>query len=261
MKRGRNKTIGIVGGMGPEAGNMLFYNILKHTPAASDQEHLPVILMSFPGEIEDRTAFCEGRVTVNPAFRIAAIILQLEKAGAEVAGIACNSSHIPAIYDVIQDELAKAQSSIQLLHLPGETVRYLKHNYPQVRKVGLMTTNGTYRSRLYYDLLVADDFEVIMPDPVFQDTVIHNIIYNDLFGIKANAALVTPDAALLAEKALQFFQQQGAEAVILGCTELSFIQKMTTPPGMILIDSGEALAKALINASMSHHTINLLMQD
>lgn len=261
MKPQKHKTIGIVGGMGPEAGNMLFYNILKHTPAVTDQDHLPVILMSFPGQIEDRTAFYEGRVLVNPAYRIADIILKLEKAGAEVAGIACNSSHIPAIYDVIQDELAKAQSRIQLLHLPGETVRYLKHNYPGIKKVGLMTTNGTYRSRLYYDLLVADDFEVIMPDPVFQDTVIHNIIYNDRFGIKANAAIVTPEAALMAEQALQFFQQQGAEAVILGCTELSFIQKMTTAPGLLLIDSGVALAKALIKASLSHHTINLLMQD
>lgn len=259
MKPDKYKTIGILGGMGPEAGSMLFHSILKYTPAASDQEHLPVILMSFPGEIDDRTAFYEGRVKVNPAYRIAEIILRLEKAGAEVAGIACNSSHIPLIYDKVLEQLAAAQSRIQLLHLPRETVRYLKKNHPEIKKVGLMTTNGTFRSGLYYDLLDAENFEVIMPSDEFQCTVIHNIIYNEHFGIKSNAARVTQEAVQLAEKALHYFQERGAGAVILGCTELSFMQQMVSGTGMVLVDSIEALAKALIRESFAGNMSRVLV--
>lgn len=259
MKADKHKTIGIVGGMGPEAGNQLFSYILKHTPAAKDQDHLPVILMSFPGDIEDRTAFFEGRVKVNPAYRIAEIIRKLEMAGAETVGIACNSSHMPVIYDKILEQLAKGKSGIQLLHLPGETIQYLKKNYPETKKVGLMTTNGTWRSGLYHDLLHAGSFEVINHSTEFQHTVVHNIIYNEDFGIKSNAGRVTPEATELAEQALHFFQQQDADVVILGCTELSFIRNIISSKNLTLIDSSEALAKALIRESMAYNPVSLLV--
>src|SRR5215213_8942139 len=104
MDRGRNKTIGIVGGMGPQAGVALLNSITCMTGAAKDQEHLSAILMSFPGEVEDRTSFLEGNVSINPAYSIANIISRLEIAGANIIGIACNTSHAPRIYNVITEE-------------------------------------------------------------------------------------------------------------------------------------------------------------
>ena len=52
--------IGIVGGVGPYAGLDLAEKIFDQTDARSDQEHLPVALLSILGEIEDRTAFILG---------------------------------------------------------------------------------------------------------------------------------------------------------------------------------------------------------
>src|SRR6187402_3337971 len=102
-----NKVIGIVGGMGPQAGAALFNDILRQTNAMTDQQHLSTILMSFPGDIADRTAFLEGEPVVNPAFVIAQVIKKLENAGAEIIGMACNTSHAPEIYDVVTEQLSR----------------------------------------------------------------------------------------------------------------------------------------------------------
>lgn len=246
MSHTENKMIGIVGGMGPEAGLVLFSNILKHTPASKDQEHLPVILMSFPGDIVDRTAFYEKKTLINPAFKIAEVVLKLEEAGAQIAGIACNTSHVPEIFEEIIAKLKQANSKIKLLHMPDETVNYLQRNHGDIKRVGLMTTNGMYKSALYARLLCKAGFDVVLPDEDFQNSVIHEMIYNSIYGIKANPARVTTEAAELAARSINFFRQNNAQAVILGCTELSFIKDMQPASGLLMVDSNESLAMALV---------------
>jgi len=55
------KTVGIIGGMGPEATLDLFYKIIKATPVKKDQDHIHIIIDNFP-QIPDRTAFLLGKV-------------------------------------------------------------------------------------------------------------------------------------------------------------------------------------------------------
>jgi len=123
-------VIGIVGGMGPQAGLALFNSIMRQTNAATDQQHLSTILMSFPRHIVDRTAFLEGVTDINPGFSIAAVIQKLERAGASIAGISCNTSHCPRIFEIIVRELRKQNSSIQLLNMPLETCACIRERYP-----------------------------------------------------------------------------------------------------------------------------------
>src|SRR5690554_3400281 len=106
--------IGIAGGMGPYSGLDLLNKIFDNTLADSDQEHLDAILLSTPSIIEDRTQFLLGNVKVNPAFAITKILLKLERSGATVAGIPCNTAHSDIIFKVIQQELEKAKSKIKL---------------------------------------------------------------------------------------------------------------------------------------------------
>lgn len=49
----KTKTVGIIGGMGPEATLDLFYKIIKATPAKKDQDHIHIIIDNFP-QIPDR---------------------------------------------------------------------------------------------------------------------------------------------------------------------------------------------------------------
>ncbi|MCE7996916.1 MAG: hypothetical protein HEP71_33450 [Roseivirga sp.] len=50
----QHKLIGIVGGMGPQAGVALHEAIIRRTPVEKDQDHLSVVLMTYPGEITAR---------------------------------------------------------------------------------------------------------------------------------------------------------------------------------------------------------------
>jgi aspartate racemase len=255
-----DNVIGIVGGMGPQAGNALFNRITCNTPATSDQEHLPVILASFPSEITDRTLYLDGLVRENPAHAINLVIERLEQAGAAIIGIACNTSHAPAIFDVIREGLLARSSTVQLLHMPNETCQYIRQHMPMVSRVGLMTTNGTYRSRLYKNILESMGYEVVVPDPEFQNDVIHRMVYDPEWGIKANPAEIRQEVKMLLERALDFFSGANTEAIILGCTEFSLLFKKTMARGMPLVDATDCLAKALVRIATAH-TGELLVFD
>ncbi|MEW7293178.1 aspartate/glutamate racemase family protein [Aquimarina sp. 2304DJ70-9] len=246
MSLKQKKIIGIIGGMGPQAGLDLFQNILSNTNAKIDQHHLSTILMSFPREIVDRTSFLEGLVNENPAYSIIKIIEKLEFAGANIIGMACNTSHCPKILNVIQKELKDSGCKAKLLHMPDETCKHLKKVYQKHAKVGLMTTNGTYKTGLYKDLLKQYDFEPIVPDFHFQDHVINRMIYDKDFGIKTSVNADHPELQILLNKAISYFKQQKVDAIILGCTELSLILKEKSIEGMSLIDPANILAKALV---------------
>jgi aspartate racemase len=241
-----DKIIGIVGGMGPRAGVALCNSIVSQTAATMDQEHFSIVLLSFPGEIVDRTAFLEGRSAVNPALNIAGIIRKLEAAGAGVAGIACNTCHSPLIFDVLLEELNKTNCGVQLLHMPVETCRFIREDHPYIRRVGVMTTNGTYRSGVYVRVLEDHGYEIVNADPGFQNDVIHRMVYDANFGLKSCPRGVTPEVKALMDTALDYFRMQGAEAVILGCTELSLVEMADRVEGLLVVDSTAALARALI---------------
>src|SRR5688572_19505545 len=102
--------IGIAGGAGPFAGLDLLRKVMEETVADKDQEHVSVIMISRPEIISDRTEFLVGREKLNPAFAIAGIMLDLERAGANIAAIPCNTAHARPIFDVIQNELDKRGS-------------------------------------------------------------------------------------------------------------------------------------------------------
>ncbi len=243
---GEEKVIGIVGGMGPHAGAALFNGILRNTRASTDQQHLSAILMSFPGEIVDRTLFLEGKTTVNPAFRIVKVIKKLEAAGAELVGIACNTCHALPIYDVIMEELDKINSPVKMINMPVETCRTIAEKYYGARRVGVMATNGTYKSGLYRRLLREWGFDIVQPRAEFQNDIIHRMIYDPEFGIKAQGGFISSQVQGLMEKAIDYFKEQDTDAIILGCTELSLTVTGSKIRGIQMVDSTECLARALV---------------
>ncbi|PUZ30109.1 aspartate racemase [Chitinophaga costaii] len=243
----RNNTIiGIVGGMGPQAGAALFNELICGTTAGTDQEHLSVALLSFPGLIADRTAFLEGHTDINPAFAIAGLIGRLEATGASIIGIACNTSHAPAIYDEVKQQLNNTNSQVKLLHMPQETCHFIKRQYTHVQRVGVLGTDGTYRSGIYRTILERMGYEIVWPDFTFQHEVIHRMVYDENFGIKASPRSVTAEVQQLMEKALGYFSSRGTDLIILGCTEFSTVLTTGMSHSMQLVDSTHVLAMALI---------------
>lgn len=255
-----NLVIGIVGGMGPQAGITLFNKILCHTPAVADQEHLSTVMISFPGDIVDRTAFLEGKTDVNPAGKITEIITRLEAAGAEIIGIACNTSYAPEIYNPIVQRLSEMKSRAKVLHMPLETCRVIRDFGDRVRRVGIVCTNGTYHAGIYKDMLTDLGYVAVIPDLAFQNNVIQRLIYDRSFGIKSNPSGVSNEVKVLLEKTFLYFRKNRTDAIILGCTDLSAIITEEKIDGMFVVDSTLALAKALIRDATGVHVHSMEAQ-
>ena len=81
--------IGVIGGMGPYAGIDLVKNIFDMTKASSDQEHVPLSMISLPHLIEDRTAFLLGKSQNNPGIILSEIAMKLIEQGATAIGMPC----------------------------------------------------------------------------------------------------------------------------------------------------------------------------
>ncbi len=248
----RPAVIGIVGGVGPFAGLDLQRKILEQTVAARDQDHLPVIAVSWPARIADRTEFLLGQERVNPAQAIVEQLRLLAGAGATLAAIPCNTAHAPAIFDVVVDRLtgrgADFERPPRLLNMIDETAAHLADRFPTLRTVGVLSTTGTWRTRLYPAALEPRGFRVVVPDETLQLETVHPAIYDPTRGIKATGA---PSAWARAglTRAIAALRDQGAEAIILGCTELPLAFPQRSLDSLPLVDPTLALARALIGAA------------
>lgn len=242
------KIIGIVGGAGPFAGLDLCQKILEETIAEKDQDYLTVLNWSQPNRILDRTEFLLGHVDENPGVAIAEQVRRLGEAGAAVVAIPCNTAHSPPIYDVIEAELKRQQVQVKFLHLVEETAVFLQKHYPHIKHVGILSTTGTYRAQIYPNCLQPMGFEALVPNIELQETHIHPAIYDLTYGIKATGT-ATPRARTDLLTGAEALRQQGAEAVILGCTEIPLAIPETTIDDMVVIDPTRILARALIRES------------
>lgn len=240
------QMIGVVGGVGPFAGVDLLRKIAEQTEAARDQDHLPVLSISHPGPIGDRTAFLLGREPVNPGYAMAEQVRLLARMGATVVGIPCNTAHAPRIFDVIRAETADLP--IRLLHMIEEVGRFLQANHPEVERVGILSTTGTMLAGVYPQVLEGVGFTAVTPPMSLQESRIHPAIYDPGYGIKAQSPVTERARAnLLAGVAV--LQEAGAQAVILGCTEIPLAIPEDHIDDTVIIDPTLILAQALILAA------------
>jgi len=241
------KIIGVVGGVGPYAGLDLVRKIFDQTVADSDQQHLPVALLSLPSRIEPRTEYLLGNVKTNPAGAVSEIIIQLTKLGAAAVGIPCNTMFAGPIFDVILEKLRAARCPLTPVHMIKKTAEYVRDNHPEIKKAGLLCTWGTYQSNIYPDCLEPQGLQVIVPDEKIRKEVVHQVILDPDYGIKAQSHPVTAKARRQLLQVIEDLQAQGAQAVILGCTELPLAIPENKIGSTIIIDPTLILARTLIN--------------
>lgn len=254
----RTGAIGIVGGVGPYAGLDLMRKIMDQTPARKDQEHLPILHFCCPDQIPDRTEFLCGRVSQNPGEALGRIMAQLVQAGATVLGIPCNTAHAPAILDVAlrhvpsvqtvldTDSYSATQSTppVRFVHMIDAVGEHLRTLQPAVTTVGLLSTMGTAHAGIYPATL-SRSVTVLVPDASGLERV-QLAITSPVYGLKAQSNPVHPNArnALLAEA--RSLITAGAQAVILGCTEIPLALTEPAIDGVPLVDATAVLAQSLI---------------
>jgi len=239
-------SIGVLGGMGPHAGFDLAVKITNQTLAATDHEHLPVVVLSVPHTIPDRSTFLLDRTQPSPIPALINLAEQLERAGAGAIGIPCNTAHAAPILEPLVDALATRGSKIRVVDMIQETVRHIQNAYPAVQRVGVLSTTAVYRLRLYANALKAAGLMTVAPDESMQETIVNPTIFDAAWGLKAQAHPVTTAARAHLLDAIAALKAQGAEAIILGCTELPLAVPEPTVDGLPMVDPTVVLARALI---------------
>lgn len=237
--------IGILGGMGPQAGLDLAEKIIGLTRTSRDQDHLPFVLFSLPEMVSDRTAFLLGRQATNPAHAIADQFESMASLGCTVAVMACNTAHAGPIFDVALGLLGEKGVTLRILHMVRETVAHIVHTWPGMNRVGVLGTEGTYATGLYDQALADAGLETVLPSAEIREQV-HGAIYSTDFGIKARPGTVSKEADKRIRAAVRHLLERGAEAVILGCTELPLAVTEKQIDGIPVLDPATIIAEKLI---------------
>ena len=221
------KRLGIIGGLGPMATAYFLRLVVEMTDAKTDQEHIEVLLHSKP-QIPDRTRYILGLSEENPMPELLAVGKSLTAQGAEVIAIPCITAHF------FQKQLEK-EIGCQIIHAIEETGKYL--NQEQISHVGIMATAGTIESKLFQEILGKYRITCSIPDQEGQDKVMH-IIYED---VKAGKPI---EMDLFQEVSKALFEE-GAQVILLGCTELSMAKRDHVLSAGYL-DVMEVLARAAV---------------
>jgi aspartate racemase len=158
----------------------------------------------------------------------------LEQIGSSFIIIPCNTAHF--FIDEVQSGV-----KIPILNMIKETVNFISRNYPDVKKVGLLATTGTIKSKVYEKELRKEGIKTIIPKQEDQELLVMESIYGRM-GIKSKYKIYP---RRLLEKAGNNLTKSGAELIICGCTEISMLldQKKVS---YVLINPSEIIAKVAV---------------
>ena len=227
----KEKSIGIIGGMGPDATVDLFKKIIQSTPAACDQEHIRVVIDNNPKIPDRQKAIFEN--AADPAPAITATAKNLEKAGADLLLIACNSAH--HYFDAATESV-----SIPVLNIMTETAAFCRLRFPTLKVYGLLAGSSTAKLGLYAKAFDKISSRILVPTPKDQDTVLGCI-----YAVKAGEPIANIKPRLL--EVIETLKDMGAQAIILGCTEVPIVLK-DGDHALAFIDATDVLAKAAVAA-------------
>lgn len=233
--------LGVIGGLGPMATAHFFQLLVEMTAAETDQEHMEILIHNCPS-IPDRTQYILGKSTEDPVEQMAAIGRELAQMQADILAIPCVTAHY------FHQEL-EARIHLPIIHAVWESARYLwERGY---RRVGIMATDATVQMGIFEESMRKFGITCVYPGEESQKKVMHLIYEN----VKAGKPI---EKNLFDTVAGELFSD-GAEVILLGCTELSMIkQKQMTGAGCL--DVTEVLAKICVEkcARLKHEYEELI---
>lgn len=214
------KPLGVLGGMGPAATVAFLQRLLELTPAREDEDHIRV-LMDMNPQVPNRHRDPPGAKEA-----LGAMAARLRDMGAEALAMPCNTAHAHA--DAIR---AAGVPFLDMIELTAAEAAG-----QGAARVGVLATPGGQ------DLYVAE-LERRGLTPVTPAVGGRRAFLDLVFAIKAGD-LGEPRRAEMRSLA-QALIDQGAEAIIAGCTEIPLVMGQADV-GVPLIDSAEVLARACV---------------
>ena len=200
------KTIGIIGGMSWESTAQYYALINRETAKRRGGLHSAPILLDSLDFAEIEALQSEGDWT-GAGERLAASARRLETAGAEMLVLATNTMHIVA-------QSIEAATTIPFLHIADPTADALIADGAEI--VGLLGTRFTMEMDFYKDRLRKRGIDPIVPE--VDRTNLDGIIYNELC-----RGIISDASRSIYVAAIERLAARGAQAIILGCTELGLL--------------------------------------
>lgn len=225
----KSPLVGILGGMGPAATADFYSKLIAVTPAATDQEHLRVMIWADP-TVPDRSLAIAGDGE-DPTAALAAGAQKLADAGAAFYVVACNGAH--AFLPRVREEV-----DLDYLSIVEVTAEYVS-SLPYAKRAGLLATGATLQSDLYQQALSISGVEPVLPSDEDQRTVMEAI-----YAVKSRR-LHGEQRAALADVASRL-GEAGADVIIAACTEipLAISEQESVRP---LIDPAYLLANRVVH--------------
>jgi len=205
----KQKSLGVIGGMGPKATSLFFEQIIEQTDADHDQEHIDMFILNH-ATLPDRTSVIlaeEGEVFLEA---VANDLRLLEAAGVSNIAIPCNTSHY--FYNDMQQ-----MTNINIINMVDETLKVIYDKYGAHCKIGILATNGTVSSGVYLTGSNKYNMQLHMPNEAIQEHVM-DIIYNK---VKRNLPVEPSEFEGIINSLLV---DDNCNCVIIACTELSCIE-------------------------------------
>jgi len=227
------KTIGLIGGMSWESTAHYYAILNRETSRRLGGLHsAPVIVHSVdfaPIEALQRAGDWDAAGEI-----LAGVAEALQAQGCGVIGLATNTMHIvaPAI---------TARLSVPFVHIATPTADALLAD--GIETVGLLGTRFTMEKRFYIEELEARRLKVLVPDVGI--TNLNGIIYEELC-----LGIVRDESRRIYVDAIARLAARGAEAVILGCTEIGMLIDDSVSP-LPTYDTTDLHAKALVEAALA----------
>ncbi len=226
------QRLGVLGGMGPLAGAAFALRVVQLTPAENDQQHIPVLLCNDPA-VPDRSSALMGHGP-SPLPAMLRGIHTLLAGGVDCIAIPCNTAHL--WFDELQ-----AASTVRLFHIVESVTADLRRQGVMHGKVGILGTPATIATGLYQRHLQAAGYAPIEPTPA----EVQRCCVPAISAVKGNRI---DEAFEPAAEGIRLLARRGANAVVLGCTELPLAVPAARRGefGVVLTDSIDALARQAI---------------
>ena len=228
------KTIGIIGGFGPETTAEFYLEVVFGCmkKSAVERPHVLISSVPLPLQIErDLIATNTGAERYIPY--LVAEAKRLESAGADFLVLPCNSLHV--FIDNIRESV-----KIPVLSILEEAAKYIKKN--NYEKIGLISTSATVKNKIYEQLFSEKRIDYIVPDGLEQaqmDKIIQRLVDGEHLNGDREQIL----------KIVKNLKLQNVDAIALACTDLQLL--LPHDDDLPIFDTMQVLADASVHEILS----------
>ncbi|MBT8144548.1 MAG: amino acid racemase [Gammaproteobacteria bacterium] len=228
-------SVGVLGGMGPDATVDFMSKVLAATQASSDQDHIRMLVDHNP-RVPDRSAAIIDGIG-DPGAVLAEMAKRLQRAGADFLVMPCNTAH------AFQRDI-EAAIDIPFASIIDETVAACRG----IESIGVLATVGCKASGIYQEAFAAANVSVVLLDDA-ETIELMQLVAEIKSG---NSGTGTTDGM---RKLADALIARGAAGVVAGCTEIPLVleSSMIEVP---LFSSTDILADATVAYASGTRDLN-----